>query len=383
LGVGIVNFSLNNGFCVSMNQLTSEDVSRVASWVTVDVKSIEDNLRLITAFAKPTRGVLAVVKADGYGIGAQKLVSIIDNPQVWGYAVATVCEGATLRSQSVLKPILVLRPATADDLSACQDFNLIPVVDNTALLNRVKHPFHLEIDTGMGRSGIRWDDEKVLKLFAQCQPDGVFTHFHSADSDPNTSEKQLKRFNSAIGHFNVKPQYLHYSNSAGSMLAFPSADLIRPGIFLLGVGSGIEGVSVQPKPVISLKARIISVRTVTKGDSVSYDASWVATKDSRIATLGIGYADGIPRSLSNNFSVLLGGRRCPVVGKVTMDMTMIDVTDSTTDVRLGEIATVFGVDEFGNRICVEEVAKAAGTIPYELFTRLGPRLPRIFVNQVL
>jgi alanine racemase len=366
-----------------MIRLTSEDVSGVASWVTVDVKSIEDNLRLIASFAKPTRGVLAVVKADGYGIGAQKLVSIIDNPQVWGYAVATVGEGAILRSYSVLKPILVLRPASADDLSACKDYNLVPVVDNASLLKRFQLPFHLEIDTGMGRSGVRWDDEESLKIFSQCAPEGVFTHFHSAESDPNVSEEQFCRFNSALAYFNVKPQYIHYSNSAGSMLPFPSADLIRPGIFLLGVGSGIEGVSVRPKPVISLKARIISVRTVSKGDSVSYDASWVAMKDSRVATLGIGYADGIPRSLSNNFSVLVGGRRCPIVGKVTMDMTMIDVTDSFMDVKLGQIATIYGLDEFGNGICVEEVAKAAGTIPYELFTRLGQRLPRIFVNQVL
>jgi alanine racemase len=232
-------------------------------------------------------------------------------------------------------------------------------------------PFHLEIDTGMRRSGLPWHDAALLSeacnlLASAAGWEGVFTHFHSAGSDHAATAEQWRRLHSAIDALGRRPAMVHAANSAAG--AFGSAfagELARPGIHLYG--GHLDGLDAVP--VAALRCRVTGVRRISAGDSVSYDATWRAPNATTIATLAIGYADGVPRHLSNGGAVELLGQRLRIVGRVTMDQLMVDAGD--LPVTVGDVATVFG-----GRVSLDEQAALAGTISYELLTALGPRLPR-------
>ena len=200
--------------------------------------------------------------------------------------------------------------------------------------------FHVEIDTGMGRSGVRWDEVDELGEAVDTPAfEGCYTQFHSADKGDGSAERQLAQFLEAVRRLPRPPALLHVANSAAAMRGKQFAfDLVRPGVFLYG-GSPGAGLP-QPRPVISVRARVLSVRRVRKGETVSYNASWLAPRDTVIATLGVGYADGIRRLVgtSGKAHVLLRGKRCPIVGLVTMDMTLIET--GTLEVQVGDVATI-------------------------------------------
>jgi alanine racemase len=205
--------------------------------------------------------------------------------------------------------------------------------------------------------------------------EGCYTHFHSAERNDGTAAMQLERFLTAVGRLPRRPALLHTANSAaalrGKQFAF---DLVRPGIFLYG-GAAAPGLE-PPRPVVSVRARVVSVRRIRSGESVSYNASWVAPRDTVVATVRIGYADGIRRDvgLSGKAHVLLRGKRCPIVGVVQMDMTLVET--GPLEVQVGDIATFVG-EEAKQRITLEEFAGWSGELPHEFLTGLGPRLPRV------
>jgi alanine racemase len=239
-------------------------------------------------------------------------------------------------------------------------------------------PFHLEIDTGMSRGGIRWSDasgiaDAALALAAAPGWEGIFTHFHSADSDPPTVGVQWSRFQSVLGALPSRPPLVHAANSAAALQGRRYAgDLIRPGIFLYGGEATPSGP--VPRPVAALRARVVAVRAIAAGESVSYGAAWTAERPTTVATLGIGYADGLPRATTRDPScpprrVELRGRLVPVVGRVTMDLCMVAVDDG--EVEVGDVATLFG-----GMIRLDDYARSVGTIAYEALTALGSRLPR-------
>jgi alanine racemase len=203
--------------------------------------------------------------------------------------------------------------------------------------------WHLQIDTGMNRAGIGWRDVGAIATVAGLSPpEGAFTHFHSADLDDGSMEEQERRFRAAIGALSARPPILHVENSPAIARRAGSAwDLVRPGVFLFGVGSG-PGAAIEPEPVVHLRARIVEVRTIAAGESVSYAATWRASGPRRIATASIGYADGYRRSLGNRAQALVRGQRVPVAGLVTMDMVMLDVSDAPCEV--GDVATLLGRD---------------------------------------
>ncbi len=351
------------------------------AWVEVDLAAVVENARTVARVAG-TR-LLPVVKANAYGVGAVAVSRALEPLDPWGYGVATVEEGAELRAAGIVRPVLVFMPARPDLFDAYHAHRLTPALDEPVSIHAWiargarGGAFHLEIDTGMGRTGVRWDEiEPLADLLDTPYLEGCYTHFHSADRRDGSADAQLERFKAAVGRLARRPPLLHAANSAAALRGKPFAlDAIRPGIYLYGASAG-EGLPVG-RPVIALRARVVSVRNVQRGESVSYNASWIAPRDTTVATLGIGYADGVRRSLGlkGDATVLLNGARCPVVGLVTMDLTMVDVGDGRAAV--GDVATLVGdVERQGNTL--DQFAAWSGTLQHEFLAGLGARLPRIY-----
>jgi alanine racemase len=322
--------------------------------------------------------LIPMVKADAYGLGAERVATALERERVLAYGVATVDEGAALREAGIDRDILVFTPLLADELASAHAARLTPTPGCEAEItawSRFNAPYHLSIDTGMARAGVPWREiNSVLSAVKRFPPEGAFTHFHSAELDDGTMTEQEERFRSAIAALPARPKVVHTDGSAAIVRHNRSEwDAIRPGIFLYGVGSG-RSATLQPEPVVHVRARIIEIRWIEPGDSVSYDATYVAPSRRRIATIPIGYADGIPRSLGNAGEAIVRDRPVPIVGVVTMDMIMLDVTDVDCDV--GDIATLIGGSNEGKSLDVETVAAKARMSPYELLTRLRSRLVR-------
>ncbi len=345
------------------------------AWLDVDLGAVVRNARRYQELVGAP--LLPMVKANGYGLGACAVARALEQVDPWGYGVAGVVEGAELREAGIARPIVVFTPLLADSesLAAVRSSELRPVIgDLSALdawLSSGGGAFHVEIDTGMSRSGFRWHDAESLQVLRECLAEsadweGIFTHFHSADTDRNSALEQLERFESVLHSFHARPPLVHFANSAAAELAPElSGDLARPGIFLYGGRAG----SLQPEPVARLRARVVGLRRLRTGDTVSYGAEAEVEAATTIATLSIGYADGVPRSLSSRGLAELGGVIVPIVGRVTMDMLMLDVED--TPVALGDVATLYG-----GMVDLDHQAALAGTVSYELLTAVSPRVAR-------
>jgi alanine racemase len=326
--------------------------------------------------------LLPMIKADAYGLGAAAALRALERLEPWGFGVATVVEGEELRALGVAKPIVVFTPLLESELPRARSARLTPALGYPHEIEAWRRAgggnWHLSIDTGMSRAGIPWREiDDVVQLVQLAPPEGAFTHFHSAELDDGTLEIQEKRFREAISRLPSRPPLLHTDNSGAIARRGRSEwDLVRPGIFLYGVGSG-SSAAIQPEPVVNLRAPIVEIRQLRAGDTVSYDATLRVDRAARIATLAIGYADGYPRSLSGVGSVLVAGTIAPIAGIVTMDMTMIDVT--TVRCEVGDIVTLIGRYE-GTVLTVERVADQAGISPYELLTGLRSRVERVYTE---
>lgn len=349
------------------------------AWVEVDVEALVDNARTIAKIAG-TR-LLPVVKANAYGVGAALVCKALESLDPWGYGVATIEEGAELRAIGIERPILVFSPARSSRFEDYDRHHLTPALgDAGSILEwtaRGERPFHIEIDTGMGRSGVRWDEvDELGEAVDTPSLEGCYTHFHSAERRDGSVERQLEQFREALGRLPRRPRLVHVANSAAALRGKEFAfDLVRPGIFLYG-GSPADDLP-QPKPVVSVRARVVSMRRLRSGESVSYNASWVASRDTMIATLRCGYADGLRRTLATTGGeacVLVRGQRRPIVGFVQMDMALVET--GTLEVQVGDIATIVGEDA-KQRITLKEFSEWSGELPHEFLTGLGPRLPRI------
>lgn len=349
-------------------------------WIEIDLDAIVRNAMVIAARAP---AILPMVKADAYGVGAVPVVRALERLSPWGYGVATIEEGRELRRAGITRSLVLFTPVVVQDLRAVRDARITPALSSAesiaAWTTLGGGPWQLAIDTGMSRAGVRWDRVDALaSVVRACAPEGAFTHFHSASLDDGTMAEQGARFELALAALPARPALLHAENSAAiARRPRSSWSLARPGIFLYGVGSG-AGAVVHPEPVVSLFARVVELRSVRAGESVSYDAKYRAESDRVIATLPIGYADGYRRALGNRAYALVaggggGGRRAPVVGVVTMDMTMIDVTG--LQVAIGDVVTLLG-GSGSERLDIETLAAQAGASPYELLTALHSRLPR-------
>jgi alanine racemase len=349
------------------------------AWVDVDLGALRRNGAAIAARAGVP--LLPMVKADAYGLGAVRIARTLEDLDPWGFGVATVREGEELRRFGIARPIVIFTPVMSAELDAVRRARLRPALETREAIQRwavTREPWHLAVDTGMSRSGVRWTDVADLRdLVELAPPEGIFTHFHSAEIDDDSQALQERRFAEALAALPFRPMVVHTENGAAAARSDGSPwDVVRPGIFLYGVGGG-AGARITPEPVAAVRARIVATRWLEDGDTVSYLATYRTQGRRRIATLPLGYADGYRRSLSNRATVLVNGRRAPVAGLVTMDMTMIDVTDAPCEV--GDVATLLGRDGT-DVIEVAELAAASDLSPYEILTGLRQRLPRRYVG---
>jgi alanine racemase len=355
------------------------DTSR--AWVDVDLAALVANARTVAAVSGSR--LLPMVKANGYGLGAVQVARALELVDPWGFGVASMEEAAVLRDSGITRPVLVATPLLPQWIEHFLRLDLRPSIGDPAALEawtmRTERPFHVEIDTGMSRGGVRWSDRSSLDYFRSALRktsgwEGAYTHFIAAESDADITIRQWDRFQQVLESLPRRPALVHAANSAAALRGRGfAADLVRPGIFLYGGTAGKP----EPRAVAALRGRVVAVRSIAAGDTVGYGPSWRAERSSVIATVAIGYADGFPRSGTSSPAdrvIELGGSIVPVVGRVTMDMCMASVQH---DVTTGEIATVFG-----GLVTLDRQASAAGTISYELLTRLGNRAARRYERSV-
>jgi alanine racemase len=355
--------------------------SPTRAWVEVDLGALKRNGAAVAA--RSGSRLLPMVKADAYGLGVERVVKTLRLLDPWGFGVATVVEGEELRGFGYDGRVVLFTPVLDEDLERADRAKLTPALGSPQAIKswvaRTDAPWHLAIDTGMSRAGASWREVyELAALTAKHPPEGAFTHFHSAELDNGTMDAQVERFETALGGLTVKPKLIHTDNSAAfARHTKTGRDLVRPGVFLYGVGSG-PSAAIQPESVVSLRGRVVEIRTIEPGDTVSYDAIFAAKRKTTLATISVGYADGYPRALGNVGKVSIAGKLAPIAGVVTMDMTMADVTD--VDCKVGDVATLLGRDG-KNLLSVESVAADANLSPYELLTGLRSRVERRYVNE--
>ena len=360
----------------------------------VDLGALEFNYRQIQKRIPEGVKLLAVVKADAYGHGAIPVSLKLEKLGVEYLGVAIPEEGVELRRGGVKAPILVLGGIFGREVDQIFRFRLTPVIfrkDSLKLLSREaerrrrKVKVHLKVDTGMGRLGVplsAWPDFlKEVKRFPKIEIEGILSHFSMLDAEKDLTQNQWGAFQRAVTiaqEMGISCQYLHMASSA-TITAFPgySAKLVRPGIMLYGSYPSPKFQSLIPlKPVMTLKTRIHFLKSVPPGTRISYGGTFKTKRESLIATLPIGYADGYSHHLSNHGEVLIHGKRAPVVGKVCMDFIMVDVTDIPR-VSVGDEVILMG-RQGREQITAEEIAEKINSISYEVLCMIGKRVPRVY-----
>jgi alanine racemase len=360
------------------------------TWAEIDLGAIARNLAAIRAKLPPGTKVMFVVKANAYGHGAELCALAAEKARAADWlGVSSVEEGVALRDAGVRLPVLVLGSLYPfESVLAAVAYDLTPIVASlesakrlveVALKLKRRVDCHVKVDTGMGRigagPGAALDVVRHLARLKAVRVQGIYTHLARAEDDAAFTAEQLKRFRrviSALEREGLRPPLVHAANSAGALQRWASRwDMVRPGLASYGLSAGFE-------PALTLKSKIVFLKTVPKGTPISYGGTWRAPRVSRVATLPIGYGDGYPRALSNRADVLVGGRRCRVIGRVTMDQTMIDVTGAPRTF-IGEDVVLLGA-QGRERVDASELARLCGTIPYETVTGISTRVPRLAVG---
>jgi alanine racemase len=364
----------------------------------VDLAALQSNFRAITRFlaeasAASAPGVVAVVKANAYGHGAPAVGLALQQAGAQTLACADIEEAIVLREAGVERQILVFGALSVSDLDGVFEYNLTPTISTpgaarslqaAAARHGVRLACHLKIDTGMNRLGLRFDNlERTLpELVASANLEvvGVYTHFATADDiEYPLFQTQRERFEQALERLprlGVAPRLRHAANSAATLRdARVWYDLVRPGLMLYGVVPPPLASTIPLKPVMSLRSRVVAVKGVRPGEIVGYGAQYVVPGPGRIAVVPAGYADGLDRRMAGACSVLIRGRRAPIVGAVSMDMITVDVSDVRADT--GDEVVIVG-EQGAERIDVREIAATIGTNPYEVLCRVGTRIERIY-----
>jgi len=363
----------------------------------IDHEALRWNLRQIRQKIGPRVKVLCMVKANGYGHGALEISHTLASVGADAFGVATLEEAVQLRQAGIQATVIVLAGVFPDQLDTFLEYKLIPVIhdvisfrelDKQSSNRQVQLGEHLKVDTGMGRLGFsaaeadQWIGD--IKQTKSLQIQGVFSHFSHAESvQGDYTRKQLKIFKRVVEQLrsaSLLPPLVHLANSAAT-ITLPEAyfDMVRPGLILYGVYPSAEmREQITLKPVLSWKTKILQLKKVPSGASISYGQTFITDRESLIATLPLGYADGYPRLLSNRGEALVRGERAPIAGRVCMDLTMLDVTD-IRNVRQGDEVVLLG-RQGGAEITADEVAAWSNTISYEILTSIGTRVPRIHYN---
>ena len=368
--------------------MTSPQFSR-PNWAHIDLNALAHNARVLAKNAAPAR-LICVIKANAYGHGAVPVARALGElPFVEMLAVASVDEGAQLRAGGVEKPILLLSALLPAEAWDAANYQLTPTIWTTELAaawndaaREVALPAHFKVDTGMARLGVHWCEApqrwRELQRFSNIEWRGVYTHLACADDeDDEFSPLQLQRFAQFLSATRPAENVLRHTGNSAAQLRYGAShfDAVRPGLALYGAHPCAELLESQTdlKPVMTRLSRVTALREVAAGESVSYGATWRAPHAVRVAVVACGYADGYLRALSNRGEVLINGARFPVVGRVTMDQIIVDVTAATPPVAIGDEVTLWGAG-----LPVEEVANRADTISYELLCAVSARVPRVY-----
>lgn len=364
----------------------------VNSWLEIDLKKYAHNIAYIKKLISPKTKILQVVKADAYGHGAIQIAKIAQELKVDYLGVANVAEGKILRLAGMTLPILVLGSIFKNQIETALKNNLhiamtsllsFDEIEDVALKNNLTAHTHLKIDTGMGRVGVREEhlDEVIQKLknSKHIVLDGVFTHFAESE-EPNSdfTNKQLKTFEKALEKikFHLNSAFIIHSANSSATLIHPESyfDMVRLGISGYGLGDPPDN---NLEQVMSLKSKIINIKEIPEGNSLGYRRSFITKRNSIIGTVPLGYADGLPRILSNNQDVLIRGKRFPIVGNISMDQFLVDLTNLDNP-EIGEEVVLLGKMN-DQLIPIEEWAKKSYKITYEVLCGFGNRLPRKYV----
>ena len=368
------------------------------TWAEIDLGAIKYNLaqikKLVGGARKNSPKIMVVVKANAYGHGLIKVAKTLEKLRVDYLGVASLDEAIALRKEGIKLAVLVLGLILPEEVDLALDYDvaltvcnkeLAQTLNNKAKAKNITMPVHIKIDTGMGRIGI-WHEEapefvKMLKRMKYIRAEGIYTHFTSASRDNFFTNYQLESFENLLRRLNRENIQFHYEHAANSIalvdLKKSHFNLVRPGIIVYGMYPKRNFAKMlKLKPALSLKTRIVYLKDVPVGRSISYGRTYITEKPTRIATLPIGYADGYTRILSNRASVLVKGEKAPVVGKVTMDQTMVDL-GHIKGVKIGDEVVLIG-RQGRLTMYTEEIARVSKTIPYEIVCSITNCVPRVY-----
>lgn len=373
----------------------SPDWLRQRAWVEIDRSALTANIRQLKTLLSPQTALMAVVKADAYGHGAITVSQTVLEAGAEWLGVATLPEGIELRKAGISAPILILGATyTPEQVRALAHWKLQPTICTpkqalvfAEVLTEFEEslPVHLKIDTGMSRLGTPWQEAiefvRMVVGLSQLEIASVYSHFATADDrDPTVMHQQHDRFErvlSQIADAGISIPRLHIANSAAT-LTDPNLhyDMVRVGLAVYGLypAEHLRG-AIELRPVLQVKARVTQVKTIPAGTGVSYGYQFIAERPTRIAIVGIGYADGVPRNLSNRLKAILRDRLVPQIGAITMDQLILDVS-SIPDVEVGEVVTLLGT-QGTQHISADDWATTLGTISWEILCGFKHRLPRI------
>jgi len=360
-------------------------------WAEIDLDALAHNVRVLRARAGRAR-LMAVVKANAYGHGATGVARALLQAGVEALAVVCTEEAAELRRAGIGAPILVMGPTPPEDAPTLVDLEVATAIGSPEVAQALAqaaarrgrvHPVHIKVDTGLNRFGLPPREALALAQSLRHVPslrvEGLFTHFAAAeDGDKDFTLAQFREF-MAVARQTPWVPVRHVANTA-AILDMPelALEMVRPGLGLYGCYPPGMGGPPPLCPVLSLKARLMRVMELAPGQTVSYGRAWQAQRPSRIGLVPCGYADGLPRALSNRGWMLVRGRRVPIVGRVCMDMTMVDLTH-VPEARPGDEVVIIG-RQGEEEITVDEIASLCGTISYEILCGIGPRVPRVFIQ---
>ena len=380
-----------------INQSTiSEDVIRPTR-VEVDLNALRHNYRAIKKRVQPAK-VMAVLKANAYGHGMVRVAQLIESLGADYLGVAVLDEGILLRQSGIQTPILILGGILGNQIPHFLKYNLALTASSITKLDQInasaksmgkKAKVHLKVDTGMERIGVHYYNAEDFILTADnmshLQVEGIFTHLANADAvDLNHARLQLERFQNVLSIYNknrIEPPPLQHIANAGGILQLPESyfTMVRPGILLYGVYPSADvQKSVQVKPALSWKSRVVYFKVIQPDHPVGYGSTWISGKPVRAVTVPVGYGDGYFRSMSNKAKVLIRGKKYSEIGIISMDQIVINI-DQDSAFNNDEVILIGEQD--GEKITVEDLADWAGTIPYEILTNINTRVPRIYLNE--
>lgn len=369
------------------------------AWIEIRKDSLKKNIKSLKGCTEDHVELMGVIKADAYGHGALGVFEVLAEVGVNRFAVVMVEEGIQLREYGVNNPILILGHSPLEDYEDIIDYELTPVIykitqaeklNEVAIRKNMKANIHIKIDTGMGRLGFlpipeSVDDIESISKLTNIRIEGIYSHLATADDIDNPFVySQLKDFNYVLGELEKRGVIIplrHLANSAATInYKETHFDMVRPGTSIYGLYPSLKmklNPTVKLEPAMSIKAKLVHIKKINKGDSLSYGRTFIAKRDSIIGVVPLGYVDGVFRKLANKGSVLVAGKRCPIVGTICMDQLMIDLTD-LGNVEAGDEVVILGRQ--GNEvISAEEIGELADTISIEVVTRLGNRMPIFYV----